>query len=181
VSRLVAVLGFSTRRGDGLHPICAERLAAAQRAAEGADAVVLSGWSRRTHRPSEAELMRAAWRGPDVPLVVDGDARTTVGNVRAVARAARELGAAEVVVVTSSWHARRARLLARAALPAGVVLEVATPAPTRPRRLVARELLCLPSAMIRASWPTRSSARRRSSTASPPPSSPPPATPARRS
>ncbi len=142
--RLVAVLGYSARRGDGLHPVCAARLDAAARAAEGADAVVLSGWSRRPHRPSEAELMRAAWRGPDVPLLVDGDARTTVGNVRGVARAARELGATEVVLVTSWWHARPARLLARAAVGPDVRIMIATSPRTRPLRHIARELACLP-------------------------------------
>jgi hypothetical protein len=87
--------------------------------------------------------MRAAWHGPDVPLVVDGDARTTAGNARALARAAQKLDADEVVLVTSSWHARRARLLARAALGPAVRLEVVTPAQTRPPHLVGRELACL--------------------------------------
>ena len=141
--RLVAVCGYSTSRGGSLHRVCAERLAAAERAAEGADAVLLSGWSRRTHRPSEAELMRAAWHGPGVPLLADGDARTTAGNARALARTARELDADHVVVVTSSWHARRARLLARAALGPTVRLEVVTPVRTRPPHLVVRELACL--------------------------------------
>ena len=141
--RLVAVFGYSTGRRGSLHPVCAARLEAAERAAERADAVLLSGWSRRTHRPSEAELMRAAWRGPDVPLLADGDARTTAGNARALARTARELGADEVVVVTSSWHARRARLLARAALGPAVRLELVTAVRSRPPHLVARELACL--------------------------------------
>jgi uncharacterized SAM-binding protein YcdF (DUF218 family) len=87
--------------------------------------------------------MRAAWHGPDVPLIADGDARTTAGNVRAVARTVRELDADEVVVVTSSWHARRARLLARAVLDPAVRLEVVTAARTRPPHLIARELACL--------------------------------------
>ena len=75
-------------------------------------------------------------------LVADGDARTTVGNARAVAAAARHIGADEVVIVTSSWHARRARLLVRAALDPDVRLFVATPgsdapaAPDRPRARV---------------------------------------------
>jgi hypothetical protein len=115
----------------------------AERVAESADAVLLSGWSRRKHRPSEADLMRAAWRGADVRLLADGDARTTAGNARALARTARELEADEVVVVTSSWHARRARLLARAALGPSVRLEVVTPARSLPPHLVARELACL--------------------------------------
>ncbi len=76
-------------------------------------------------------------------LVADGDARTTAGNARAVAAAARELDADEVVLVTSSWHARRARLLVRAALGADVRLEVVTPAPERPPHLIGRELACL--------------------------------------
>ena len=39
----------ATRAGgaDGLHPICAARLEAAERVADGADAVLLSGWARR--------------------------------------------------------------------------------------------------------------------------------------
>jgi hypothetical protein len=74
VKRLVAVLGYSAWRGNGLHPICAARLTAAERPAEEADAVLLSGWSRHRHRPSEAELMKAAWRGPAVRLIADGDA-----------------------------------------------------------------------------------------------------------
>ncbi len=156
MTRLVAVLGYSTRRADGLHAVCAERLEAAEAVAEGAHAVVLSGWSRRRHHPSEAELMRRAWRGPDLPLLVDGDARTTIGNVRAIAGAARELGATEVVLVTSSWHARRARLLARAVLDPGARVAVATPPPTRPARHVARELACLPLGLA---W--RAVARRR--------------------
>ena len=142
-SKLVAVLGYSSLRGEGLHPIGAARLEAAERVAGDADAVLLSGWSRRRHRPSEAELMRRAWRGPDVPLLADGDARTTAGNARAVAAAARELEADEVVLVTSSWHARRARLLVRALLPPHVRLSVVTTPRTRPPRLIARELATL--------------------------------------
>jgi len=80
VPRVVAVLGYSERRGSGLHPICGARLDAAARVAAGADAVVLSGWSRRPGRPSEAALMQAAWAGPDVPLVADADARSTAAT-----------------------------------------------------------------------------------------------------
>jgi DUF218 domain len=156
VRRLVAVLGYSTWRGAGLHPICAARLQAPERPAEGAEAVLFSGWSRRRHRPSEAELMKAAWRGPAVRLIPDGDARTTAGNARAVAAAARHIGADEVVLVTSSWHARRARLLVQAALGPDVRLAVATPAVTRPPHLVGRELAWLPVSLA-----SRALARRR--------------------
>ena len=148
MTRLVAVLGYSTRRGEGLHPICAARLAAAEAVAAEAAAVLFSGWSRRRHRPTEAELMDAAWRGPDVRRIADGDARTTAGNVRAVAAAAAELGATEVLLVTSSWHARRARMLAQAALGPSVALDVVTPPPSQPLHLVARELACLLPARV---------------------------------
>jgi uncharacterized SAM-binding protein YcdF (DUF218 family) len=140
--RLVAVLGYSRRRGDGLHPICAARLAAAEEVSEGAAAVLLSGWARRPHRPSEASLMEAAWAGPDVPLIADGDARTTAGNARAVAAAAKEVDATTVALVTSSWHGARAKALVRAALPPGVRVEVVSPPSTRPLHLVVRELAC---------------------------------------
>ena len=61
--------------------------------------------------------MRAAWNGPEVTLVSDSTARSTSENAVEVAETARRLGADEVVVVTSRWHAPRARALVRAALP----------------------------------------------------------------
>jgi uncharacterized SAM-binding protein YcdF (DUF218 family) len=136
------VLGYSDWRHRSLHPVCAARLEAGERAAEGADAVLLSGWARLPGRETEAALMLAAWRGPEVPLLAD-DSRTTVGNARAVAAAARELGADEVVVVTSSWHQLRARRLLRAALGPDVAIEVVSPAPTHRPLLLGREAVCI--------------------------------------
>jgi uncharacterized SAM-binding protein YcdF (DUF218 family) len=104
--------------------------------------VVLSG---------EAELMREAWKGPAVELVFDPRARNTAGNAAGVAAVARELGASEVVVVTSRWHARRAALLLRAALR-GSGIEVTTSSPPEPpgARLFLRELACLAAAPVQA-------------------------------
>jgi uncharacterized SAM-binding protein YcdF (DUF218 family) len=113
---VVAVLGYSTGRAAELHPTCAARLERAVREAEGADAVVLSGWGRRGAGLPEAELMRRAWPGPAASLVCDGSARTTAENAALVAALAKELGAAEVRVVTSSWHAARAGALFRVML-----------------------------------------------------------------
>ena len=141
-TRLVAVLGYSHGRGSSLHAICAARLATAEAIADGASAVVLSGWARRRKPDSEAGLMQAAWRGPAVPLLADDGARTTADNARSIAAVARELGATEVVAVTSSWHRPRARILLRAALDPDVRLEVVTENGSRPPRLVARELAC---------------------------------------
>jgi uncharacterized SAM-binding protein YcdF (DUF218 family) len=138
--RLVAVFGYSRRRFDGMHDVCAERV----RHAEGleADAVLLSG---------EAELMRAAWNGTDAAIHTDGAARNTRENALGVAEASRRLGATEVVVVTSRWHALRARTLVRSALP-GVPVSSSSPPTQPPLALLAREVVCvaaLPYQMLR--------------------------------
>jgi len=78
--------------------------------------VLFSGWARRKTLGPEAELMAQAWNGPAGRIILDRNARSTVGNALGVARAARRVGAHEVVLVTSGWHGRRASALARAAL-----------------------------------------------------------------
>ena len=131
---VIAVLGYSRRTDRPLHPVCAERLAHAQRLAVSAGTVILSG---------EAELMRAAWAGPDVVLICDPYARTTADNARNVAAAARELSAKELVVVTSRWHQVRARILVRAALcGSGIRVRIEAPEGRPPLLLVVRELAC---------------------------------------
>jgi uncharacterized SAM-binding protein YcdF (DUF218 family) len=160
--RVVAVLGYSRGGGDRLHPICAERLVYAQTVAEGADAVILSGLP-------EAELMRASWAGPEVQLVVDADARHTAENARNIAEDARELGADELVVVTSSWHRRRVSMLMRAALAgSGIELTVDAPEGRHPALLVAREVACfavLPVQLARTK--SKRASRRRLTTRQP--------------
>jgi uncharacterized SAM-binding protein YcdF (DUF218 family) len=144
--RVVAVLGYSGRRNNELHRICAERLAHAQQVADGARAVILSGLP-------EAELMRAAWTGPDVLLVCDPEARSTAANARNVAGAARALHAQELVVVTSGWHRARARILMRAALRnSGMLVAVEAANGSRPVRLLARELACLALVPFQLFW-----------------------------
>lgn len=142
--RVVAVLGYSSRNSPGLHPICAGRLAHAERVARDGQAVILSGWGRRNGGTSEAELMRAAWRRPGAVLHSDRTARSTAGNAANVAAAAGALGAEELVVVTSRWHRRRAGILFRAALRGQQVRLSVEGAPgPRPPAVVARELVCL--------------------------------------
>jgi hypothetical protein len=158
--RLVTVLGYSRRSHEGLHPVCADRLAAAERAATDGDVVLLSGWSRRPAGPPEAELMRAAWRGRAVRLLCDPNARTTVGNAAGVAAHARELGATEVVLVTSGWHAPRARLLVRAALGRGDVRVRTAKAPGRPAaRELVREAACVAALPLQALRARRAGSR----------------------
>ncbi|HEY6836671.1 MAG TPA: ElyC/SanA/YdcF family protein [Gaiellaceae bacterium] len=129
--RLVAVLGYSHPRWHEIHDICAERVRHAETLK--ADAVLLSG---------EVDHMRPAWNGSPVPLLLDPDARSTRENALGVADAARRLKADDVVVVTSRWHALRARTLVRAALP-GVAVTSSSPAGRPPVALLGREVACL--------------------------------------
>ena len=156
--RVVVVLGYS--RGDDaeLHPVCAARLERAAEVATADDVVVLSGWARTSGRHSEAELMRAAWRGNAREVVVDPDARTTVENMANALNDVLRVGAREVVVVTSSWHAPRAKTALRwLLLHTGVRVRSASPA-GRSRRASLREVVLWPLlpfqlwAAARRSW-----------------------------
>lgn len=113
MKRLIVVLGYSDGGAGELHPVCAARLEQAAAIATGEDVVVLSGWARGGGSSSEAELMAAAWRGHHAELVVDPDARTTVENMVNALNDVLRVGAKEVVIVTSSWHAPRAKVALR--------------------------------------------------------------------
>lgn len=141
--RLVAVLGYSDGTTHALHPVCEARLAHAATVVQPEDAVLFSGWARRRTSSPEAELMARAWTSPARRVILDRNARSTVGNALGVARAARRVKADEVVLVTSGWHGRRASTLARAALfqsQTKVTLATTADAPTPTARL--RELAC---------------------------------------
>jgi uncharacterized SAM-binding protein YcdF (DUF218 family) len=128
--RIVAVLGYSAWRGIGLHPVCAARLAAAAELAIEEDVVLLTG------RP-EADLMREAWPAGAKRVVCDDGARVTADSAAHVAHMARELGAEEIVVVTSWWHCRRARVLFRRAVRGhGIALRTVGASPWSARLLV---------------------------------------------
>jgi len=141
--RLIAVCGYSDGTETGLHPICVERLRRAEREARPDDVVLLSGWARHGSARSEAELMARSWSAPCDRVVVDSDARSTLANVAAAARLARAVGAREVLLVTSRWHARRALALLRRAMhgsttPLAVAVTNGRPSPAAR----ARELAC---------------------------------------
>ena len=142
--RVVVVLGYSSGDRDHLHPVCAARLARAAEVATADDVVVLSGWARVPDGISEAELMRAAWRGSAREVVVDPDARTTVENMANALNDVLRVGAREVLVVTSSWHAPRAKTALRwLLLHTGVRVRSVSPRGTS-RRAAARELALWP-------------------------------------
>lgn len=135
--RVVAVLGYSGRRSEELHRICESRLAHAKALAPGARAVVLSGMP-------EAELMRAAWTDAGVELIPEAESRSTADNARNIAAAARDLGADEVVAVTSGWHRLRVHLLLAWMLRGSAIrVSVEGPRHPRPAHLLAREVVCL--------------------------------------
>jgi uncharacterized SAM-binding protein YcdF (DUF218 family) len=110
------------------------------------DMVVLTG------RP-EAELMRAAWRGRSMRLVCDNHAGVTAESARHMARIAREVGADEVVAVTSWWHCWRTALLFRSVLRGTGTRVRTVRAPFWTPRLLLREaaaFLLLPVQLVRA-------------------------------
>lgn len=140
-TRVVVVLGYSDGGRGELHPVCAARLARAVEVTTADDVVVLSGWARVPHTHSEAELMYAAWRGQAREVVVDPDARTTVDNMANAMNDIARTGAREALVVTSSWHAPRAKAALRWLLRS---TEVHVHAVTPPERSVRAALLEMP-------------------------------------
>lgn len=82
----------------------AERIAAATPV----DAVVFSGWAPRGGE-SEAEQMRAAWRGPDVELVLEPTAAVTAENAARTLPLLLERGIERALVVCAPLHLYRAR------------------------------------------------------------------------
>lgn len=144
MTRVVVVLGYSDGGVGELHPVCAARLARAAEIATAEDVVVLSGWARVPETHSEAELMRAAWRGAAREVVVDPDARTTAENMANALNDVLRVGAREVVVVTSSWHEARAKAALRWLLRhTGVRVTSAAP-PGTSRQAALRELTLWP-------------------------------------
>lgn len=140
MTRVIVVLGYSDGGRGELHPVCAARLAHAAEIATTEDVVVLSGWARVPGTHSEAELMRAAWRGAAREVVVDPDARTTAENMANALNDILRVGAKEVVVVTSSWHAARTKAALRWLLRhTGIKVRSASP-PGSSRRAALREL-----------------------------------------
>ena len=144
-ARVVVVLGYADGGRDALHPVAAARLARAAEISTDDDVVVLSGWARVPGTRSEAELMAAAWRGHARELVIDPDARTTVGNAANALDDIRRVGARDVVVVTSRWHTARAKAAFRWLLRGtGVRVTAAFPPESRNPRASFRELTVWP-------------------------------------
>ena len=57
-------------------------------------------------QPSEARQMAACWRGPVIDVLLDERSTDSAENAAEALRWARELGARELIVVSSWWHLR---------------------------------------------------------------------------
>jgi hypothetical protein len=116
------------RRGNGrgrrrlISAECVARLSVAERAAldHRVEDVLLSGGGRAGF-PSEAQQMAELWSGPVVRLWLDENSSDSAQNAEAGIRWAAELGAGEVIVVSSWWHLRL-RLYYRGARRLGIKL-----------------------------------------------------------
>jgi uncharacterized SAM-binding protein YcdF (DUF218 family) len=113
----IVVLGNGLLARDGSYRIsraCRRLVAEAERLAgkTGAGVVVFSGWSPNDG-PSEAEQMRALWRGPPVELVTEETASTTAQNAARTLPLLLERGVTEAVVVCAPLHLFRARWIFR--------------------------------------------------------------------
>ena len=75
-------------------------------------AVVFSGWAPGGN-PSEAEQMRAVWRGPDVELVLEPTARITAENASRTIPLLLERGIRRAIVVVAPLHVYRSRFFFR--------------------------------------------------------------------
>src|SRR6476660_2328532 len=141
--RLIPVLGYSSRRDRELDAICLARLEHAAREARDGDAVVLSGGRHRSLGRTEALAMREAWSGPADAVLLENAARTTAENAAHVRTVALEPGVEEGVVVTSSWHSRRATALFRRAFRgSGIRISAAPARAGSSASLLLREAAC---------------------------------------
>ena len=109
------MLGYHRDDGrDGISALAAAGVRRAERlAADGAGEVVVvvcSGFARDGDAP-EGELMRAAWRGPAVPVVAETEARDTVENAVRSLPLLRAYGVDVLDVVCAASHAPRVRAL----------------------------------------------------------------------
>jgi uncharacterized SAM-binding protein YcdF (DUF218 family) len=113
VRTAVVVPGHGGRRVMGCRRISRTCLAVVREAERVAretpvDAVVFTGASRGGVA-SEAEQMRAAWRGPDVELVVEPTALVTAENAVRSLPLLLERGIQRAIVVVAPLHVHRAR------------------------------------------------------------------------
>jgi uncharacterized SAM-binding protein YcdF (DUF218 family) len=109
----LVVLGSSRRDRAGAYMIsrgCRQVVAHAAQLADRLDpaVVIFSGWAPNGG-DSEAEQMRALWRGPEAELVLEATASTTAENAARTLPPLLERGIEEATVVCTPLHVYRAR------------------------------------------------------------------------
>ena len=149
----IVVPGHGAGRWRGEYRIgsrCLALVREAERLAETLPAatVVFSGWSPAGGR-SEAEQMQAAWRGPDVELVVEPTAAVTAQNAARTLPLLLERGVRRAVVVCAPLHLYRTRyFFSRLYEPNGVTTEFHVAGVPRTPAALAWELLALPACPV---------------------------------
>jgi len=115
VDETLAILALGSSRADRsgtyrISPACRRVVAETERLAGLLDprAVVFTGWAP-SGGISEAEQMRAHWRGPPVELVEERTASSTAENAARTLPLLRERGIRRAVVVCTPLHLYRAR------------------------------------------------------------------------
>ena len=113
----VIVPGNGLFQRDGSYRIsraCRRLVSEAERVARRMDArlVVFTGWSP-DGGPSEAEQMRALWRGPTLELVTEETASTTAENAARTLPLLLDRGVTRAVVICAPLHFVRARTIFR--------------------------------------------------------------------
>jgi uncharacterized SAM-binding protein YcdF (DUF218 family) len=137
----IVVLGNGRRRlrDGGISKACLTLVREAERVAGATpvDVVVFTGGSHGS-RTSEAEHMRAAWRGPEVELVIEPTAAVTAQNASRTLPLLLERGIEKALVVCAPLHLYRARFFfSRLYGPRGIETAFQrAPVARRPRALV---------------------------------------------
>jgi DUF218 domain len=105
----VIMVPGTARTIDGSHTVTAETFGRLRRAEKIAmqrpiRALILSGWNGGIENcRSEAAQMLDAWRGPQVPIILDEAARTTAENVLWAASLAYTLGSVHKIEIVAAW------------------------------------------------------------------------------
>ena len=108
----IIVLGHREAGTSAEHRISDESLARVRHAERLASrlkprAAILTGYSRTAAGLSEAEQMRAWWRGDEVPALLEVAGRNTAENASRSLPIVRAIGEIRhVLVVSSAWHVR---------------------------------------------------------------------------
>lgn len=145
MSDVIVVFGAALRADGSPSPALIRRVETAATAARGSDATILVTGGAVTAAITEATVMRALLEAAGIApgrIVMEDQARTTLGSVRLCAPILKRLAAPRIVICSDDYHLPRCRWLMRLAGFRTVPLPASTPFLRLWPRL--RELLALP-------------------------------------